>query len=271
MRALSLGLIAPLMMLGLRTPAAGAQRPDSGLVRPRGARFTGIIASIRTTQPIPDADVRLIYVDSVHQGRAPDGSLGEVFVDSMRSRVGITDTSGRFTIRDVAAGHYMINVRRIGFEPFEGLLTIDTAAVEMELGMNQMSALLPPIRITTSAVNRVTERLDRVGFITRSHMGTAGRFIDRAEILRRKPVYLTDILRTYGLSMSDNYTLDRIPMDWSELENYPLDLVIGVEIYPRRGTMPVEFSGTSRGRLTFTNDRGTPIRQANVLIWTFVP
>jgi hypothetical protein len=60
-----------------------------------------------------------------------------------------------------------------------------------------------------------------------------------------------------------------MPMDWDELRDYPLDLIIGVEVYWHG--VPVEYSITRRGRQVFSNDRGTPIRHANVILWTYIP
>ena len=43
--------------------------------------------------------------------------------DSSKSRVGITDTSGAFVIRNVESGHYLVNVRRIEAGEFNVLVT----------------------------------------------------------------------------------------------------------------------------------------------------
>jgi hypothetical protein len=240
--------------------SAGAQQPDSSAVR--RTRLTGTIASILTTRPVPLADIRLSWIDSTHTDK-------EFYVDTAKSRIAMTDSAGTFTVRNLLPGHYLMNVRRIGFTPFEGFMTVDTAAMEMELALDQVMTVLPPVRITEGAINRVTQRLDRVGFITRSRSGFSGNFLTRKDIIDSHPVDLRHALTKLGLSISDSYTLDNIPTDWGELGDYPLDLVVGIEVYWHG--MPVEYSMTRRGRLTFSNDRGTPIRRANVLLWTYIP
>ncbi len=257
-------------LLGAVPITACAQQPDS-TNRARTVRFTGTIASLSTARPVSLADVRLIYIDSAHVDKSKANDLGEVWVDSSKSRVGITDTAGAFTIRNVVPGHYFINVRRLGFEPFEGVLTIDTLSVDMELTLNQIAQVLPRVTINTSAINRVSERLDRMGFTTRSHMGTAGTFVDRNEILRRKAEYVTDILRTYGINREAVFTMDRMEVDWDMLTDYPIDLVIGIEIYRRRGSLPTEFDRTRGGALAMGQNGNGGVAAASVIIWTYVP
>lgn len=250
-----------------------AQQTDSARVLvARGARFVGQINSITTTRPVTSADVRLMWVDSTHTEKDASGTASsEFFVDSTKSRVGITNDSGSFAINNVPAGHYVVNVRRIGFEPVAALLTMGTSVIEMELAMTQVLPMLPEVRITASAVNRVTERLDRVGFVSRSRMGTSARFIDRAEILRHKPTYITEILQGYGINRNAIFTLDRMETDWDNLNHYPADLVIGVEIYRRRGSLPTEFDHTRSGSLALGPGGSGGIAPATVLIWTYIP
>lgn len=249
---------------------ASAQQTDSA-ARPRTVRFTGTIASMSTTRPVSLADVRIVFIDSAHADKDDPKELGEVFVDSSKSRIGITDTSGAFTIRNVLPGHYLINVRRLGFAPFDGVLTIDTLSVDMELTLTQIAQILPRVTISSSASNKVTERLDRVGFVSRSHMGTSGTFIDRNEILRRKAEYVTDILRAYGISSDAVFTIDRMEVDWETLAYYPIELVIGMEIYRRRGSLPVEFDRTRGGALALGTNGSGGIPRATVLLWTYIP
>ena len=237
---------------------------------------------METTRPVTQADVRIMYIDSVHNQKSVSANLaGEFFIDSAKSHVGITNDSGAFTINNVRPGHYLINVRRLGFAPFEGLLTLDTVRVEMELAMTQVIPILSEVRITENAVNRVEERLDRVGFTIRRHTEGGGTFIDRAEMLRRKPTYIGDVLAAYGIhSNNASFLLDRMPVDTSTLRNYPMELVIGIEIYRHASELPIEYSRTSSGggtgaygntgSLAFSR-QNTGIAPATVLIWTYIP
>lgn len=261
---------------------AVAQGADSSKGSVRGVRFSGTIASMETTRPVTQADVRIMYIDSVHNEKSASANLaGEFFIDSTKSHVGITNDSGAFTISNVRAGHYLINVRRLGFAPFEGLLTLDTARVEMELAMTQVIPILSEVRITEKAIDRVEERLQRVGFTDHRHFEAGGIFIDRTEILRRKPTYVSDVLAVYGIRMNNaSFTLDRIPVDTATLSNYPMELVIGIEIYRHRSEVPIEYSRTSSGGgvgaygnagVRAFSRSNTGIAPATVLIWTYLP
>ena len=273
---------------------AHAQQIDSARApAARGARFVGQINNLTTTRPVTTADVRLMWVDSAHTEKDVSGKeSSEFFIDTTRSRVGITNDSGTFAINNVLAGRYVMNVRRIGFEPVQALLTMGTSMMEMELAMTQNTPMLPEVKITESAVNRVTRRLDRVGYTSRYRMGTSGHFVDRAEILRRHPHTVTDILIGYGIGENATFYLDRMPTDWEELMSYPADLMIGVEIYRHRGAVPNEFNQTlgevsSRPRKSFSEPglaASAPVSRLalgpggsggidapTVFIWTYIP
>lgn len=258
------------LCFALMTPPILAQHPDSTAHQSAAVRFIGEVRSITTTLPVEAADIRLMFVDSVKVRTDGSGSSwNELFVDTTRSRLGITNADGEFAIRGVGPGHYMVNVRRIGFEPFEGLLTLDTATVQMELALTQVSAILPRITISASATNKVTERLDRTGFTTRSRVGTSALFLERAELLRRKPRYLTDVLEAYGIHSAD-IIIDHMPSDWDLLKSYPADLVIGMEIYRKRSSLPTEFNMTKMGSSALSQAGQADLMRPTVVVWTFV-
>jgi hypothetical protein len=265
--------VCVLLAASIAQPANAQQSDSARAPAVRGARFTGQINNLTTTRPVTTADVRLMWVDSAHTEKDASGKeSSELFIDSTRSRVGITNDSGAFAINNVLAGHYVINVRRIGFEPVEALLTMGTSMIEMELAMTQLLPMLPEVKITASTVNRVSERLDRVGFVTRSRMGASGQlFFDRARILKSRPTYITDLLERYGIDQNAIFTLDRMETDWDNLRSYPVDLVIGIEIYRRRGSVPTEFDQTRGGSLAFGPGGSGGVSQATVIIWTYIP
>ena len=249
---------------------AAAQAPDTSAARRarRGAAFDGSIASVKTTLPVELADVRLIYVDSAHVDKTGSRGLEDIFVDSAKSRVAMSDEHGNFTIRNVSAGHYMINVRRIGFEPIEALVTIDTNAVHMDLAMTQIATVLPPVRIYGAANTRVEMKLKRVGFEDRRHMAS-GNFLRREDIMRQQPQYITDVLRKYGIGPDAIIDVDRMPADWDYLRSLPPELVVGLEIYRRRFSLPTEL-GTTRGGTLVMASGGRP-ESPHVMVWTFIP
>lgn len=259
-------LIVLLLLTSVR--AAGAQARDSTRTPAVGARFTGQINSFKTSKPVTTADIRLIWVDSVHTDSTKTGAEAtEFFLDSARSKVGITNDSGTFAINNVAPGSYLLHVRRIGFDPVQALIKMGTSTIEMKLAMEQAIAILPEVKITTEARDRVAERLERVGFSMRAKTGSAT-IINREEILRRNPVFVTDLLEKYGVRKNAEFTMDRMETDWDNLSTYPADLVVGVEIYRRRASLPSQFDRTRRSGLTMSYNGIEPYV---VMIWTYIP
>ncbi|MDB4914591.1 MAG: hypothetical protein JWM95_2235 [Gemmatimonadetes bacterium] len=281
--SLGLMVMCAALFTGAFMPGEGAaQKPGSDTVPIRtGVKFTGLVANTTTTRPVTSADIRLMWVDSTHTetGSAP-GASPEFFVDSTRSRVAITNDAGTFTLENVVSGHYVLHVRRIGFAPVEAVISVGVSPLEMEVAMEQVMALLPEVRITENATDHVAQRLDRVGYNMRYRSGSSGTFIDRKEILHRKPQYITDVLRAYGVHTDANFTMDKMDTDWETLDHYPAELVIGIEIYRRRGSMATAFDATRAGGLAFGSsaskvnprsfDKGGTAGWT-VLIWTYIP
>src|SRR4051812_10084687 len=208
---------------------AGAQGADSV---PARAGFVGKIRSGLDSSNVRSADVRLMFIDSARKvtSKRGDDSL-EIFVDTVRSRVGVTDSIGNFAIRQLRAGRYLMEVRRIGYAPLSGVVVVDSTTLSTVLTMDVISRLLATVRVTAMSTDVVKQRLDRVGFLTRYHSGGSGTFIDRAAILRRKPLTVADVLNTYGIHEQAEFMMDRMPVDYELLRDYPADLVVGVEIY----------------------------------------
>jgi hypothetical protein len=232
------------------------------------AIFTGHLTSTLDSTPVRSADIRLVFVDSARAIAGNKDSV-EIFADTARSRVGVTDTSGTFAIRRLAEGHYLMHIRRIGFEPIDGFLTVDTGTVQASFSMQVTSQMLSKVTVTESAVDVVKQRLDRNGYLSRSRMGLAATFIDRKEILRRQPQTVADILSAYGIHDGGEFQLDRMPVDYDLLRDYPADLVIGVEIY--RHSRPTEYNMTRRGPTMMSRGGMAASMQPMVLIWTYIP
>jgi hypothetical protein len=245
---------------------AGAQVPDSG---PARAGLVGKIRNSLDSSGVRSADLRLMFVDSVHRIARRGADSVEIFVDTARSRIGVTDSVGNFAIRQLRGGHYLMEVRRIGFAPLNGVVVVDSTVLSTVLTMDVVSKLLATVRVTAVSTNRVKERLDRVGFLDRYRSGGTGTFIDRADILRRKPLTVADILSTYGIYDQAEFIMDRMPVDYDLLRDYPADLVIGVEIY--RHNRPTEFNGTRRGPTLMSSGGMANLMMPQVLIWTFIP
>ena len=233
-------------------------------------RFTGLIASTQTTRPVGAADIRLIYVDSMKRMDAQSVGLGEVYVDSAKSRAGITDENGNFRFAGISPGHYLMQVRRIGFAPFEGIITLDTASIEMELALDQMVAILPRMTINANAVDRVNQKLERAGFLQRSKFGS-GTYIKREDVLKQHDLFVQDLLERWGVPSNAVVTMDRVPIEWETLRDYPIELVVGVEIYRRSAAVPIEFGQTRTGANALGRNGSGGIPRVTVLIWTYIP
>lgn len=198
--------------------SGGAQR--QGAARPSGA-FVGTINSATDSAPVRSADIRLFLLDSVRAVKdSAGGNSVEAFIDSTRSRLGVSDSSGLFAIWYLAPGRYMMNVRRIGFAPAEAIVTVDTSTVVYDFTMQPLSPMLARVEISASAPDRLGRRLDRIGFTTRSHFEN-GTFIKPADIAKRQALTLRDILEVYGLRETATYLFDRMPMDYTDIQDYP--------------------------------------------------
>jgi hypothetical protein len=268
--------------------------PLASAIAQGNAGFRGSVANIGTAHPVSMAEVRLVYVDS-----AGARGASELFLDSTRTRVALTDSTGAFQIRAVDAGHYLVSVHRLGFEPFQGVLTIDTATVEMELALTPVATRLPEVRLTEKSTNRVTDRLEAVGFTRRAKSGNVLRTMDREKIVAERSPNTHSLLERWGMSAVDRFLLDGLPVDWRDLKEFPIDLLVAFEVYRSPEMLPVEFTQTLPGRQTFKNpeppptfnkevahkqpdtaaqkfperveDPSKPMTSRVVLIWTYVP
>jgi hypothetical protein len=252
-------LIAATAFLSAAGPLA-AQATDSA--GPRGA-FAGRVRSSVDSAPARSVEIRLAFIDSA---KKLAGDSLEIFVDSTRTRIGVTDSSGAFVIRKIAAGHYLMRMRRIGYEPLEGALTVGADTVRADFTMQVVSQTLAQVTITETGTDVVKTRLDRVGFVTRSHYGTSGTFLDRKDILRKRRDTLGELLSAYGI-YGGNVVLDRMPLDYEDVRNYPAELVIGIEIY--RHNRPTELNSTRRSSDNVFRTGGMP--GPTVLVWSYIP
>src|ERR1051325_5479452 len=97
------GIRAATVLVGLlwSVAPAGGQGDDSA----RAARlavpgaFVGLIKNSVDRTPVRSADVRLYFIDSARAVRDTDGTSSlETFIDTTRSRLGVSDSTGYFTI-----------------------------------------------------------------------------------------------------------------------------------------------------------------------------
>jgi len=282
-----LALISALARIGTCVGAAAviAINPPRQLVAqapspspaPAAGAFIGRVRADVDSGPVRSADIRLMFVDSARAIRGADGKTNgyELFPDSTRTRYAATDSSGAFAIRALGAGRYIVNVRRIGFEPLQAIVPIDSEPIRTTFEMHQVSQRLAKVVITENASDRVSQILTQDGFSWRSKAEPSGRFIQRADIVRYEGRTVAELLDAFGIRETDpvQYHLNFMPTDYDQLRSYPADLVLGVEIY--RHTRPIEFNATRPNEVSSgfgsTGQSLTNGRQANalVIIWTY--
>jgi hypothetical protein len=259
-------LTAAALAAGTRS-AARAQQPDSARVPT--AAFVGRMISNLDSTPVRSADIRLVFLDSVRRVRSSGGQDSlEVFADSNRTRVAVTDATGAFAIRRLPAGRYLFHIRRIGYEPLQGALVVDTGTISTTIPLQVISRVLAKIVVTETSVDKVKERLVRYGFVDRSHLGLAATFVERPEILRARRQNIGELLSTYGI-YDASILLDRMPFDYGSVQDYPAELVIGIEIY--RHSRPTEFNGTRSGATALSPGGIAASMRPLVVIWTYIP
>src|SRR5262252_6443723 len=145
--------VAVSLLIGVAAAhALSAQQADSAL--PPTGRFLGRLLNSLDSTPVRSADLRLLFVDSARRVRGRRGDSLEIFVDTLRSRVAVTDSLGAFAVRRLATGHYLIHIRRIGFRPLEAALYVDTGAVETMMRLEPSSVLLAKVEIKEMSVDR---------------------------------------------------------------------------------------------------------------------
>lgn len=177
--------------------------------------------------------------------------------------VGVTDTAGMLSAIQIPIdwGMNAVLVRRVGYSPL--FRTFWVGAVDAQRAftgfMVQQAVDLPAVVVEADRIILTWGRMRE--FWHRRERGL-GRFITRAEIERRHPVYISDMLRMVpGLSVSRNRGTTEIRstrsagrcapgiwVDGQRLTDVDLDAFVhpqdveAIEVYRGVGETPVEFS-----------------------------
>lgn len=111
--------------------------------------------------------------------------------------VTVSGENGRFTLSGLPAGTRILSVRALGYEPVEAAVPLRArAAGDLTVRMTRFALSLDTVRVT--ALRDIA--MQRIGFDERQKKG-AGKFFDPAEIKRRDPLRLNNLLETLpGLS-----------------------------------------------------------------------
>ncbi|CAN5226840.1 hypothetical protein BH23GEM2_BH23GEM2_14060 [soil metagenome] len=123
---------------------------------------------------------------------------------SGRDAAATTDDNGRFSLQAPGPGHYVLAVRRLGFRAETRRITL-SADAPAEVKWILATAPVHLAEVVTFGTASDFEL--STGFGERRRRGT-GVFIDRADIERRRPHNLTDLLRTVS-GFSVHRTLTR--------------------------------------------------------------
>ena len=172
----------------------------------------------------------------------------------------ITDSSGRFTLRDLPRGPVTLNVRRLGFRPDSTRWNVGDQPLTLDLRLRHVAQTLDPVRVRARA-EPYESRL--AGFNAR-RAKKLGYYLTRDEIERGNSFRLVDALRripgvrpyTMPGALGRSVTLpgSRCPplvlvdgfassIGKVDLDMFDLESVEGVEVYPNGSSVPPELAG----------------------------
>ena len=184
-----------------------------------------------------------------------------------------SDAEGRFSLQALPAGTHTLEVRAVGFTPTSQPVDIvqgAPGATEVELA--NLAIALDTVRVVAQRQRVFTNARD-AAFERRLKYST-GHVIDEAEIEKRRPIVLTDLLRQvpgvlivpgkrsgYDVFMrggqailGSGYCRPDIWIDGSRITNdelFPFDMMVqvndvrAVEVYAHQGTVPPDLASTS--------------------------
>jgi hypothetical protein len=181
----------------------------------------------------------------------------------------VTSADGDFTLGNLPAGTHTLEARAVGFAPTRQPVDIVAgAAGTAEVELTNLGITLDTIKVTAQRVYTRPladfERRKRMGF---------GRFFDETEIERRRPIFLTDLLRTLpgvyvvpsvwggddvlmrgGAGLGSGMCRPDLVIDGSRQINdptFPVNTLVwanelrAVEVYSRATQVPAEFQTMS--------------------------
>jgi hypothetical protein len=209
------------------------------------ALVRGRVLSDSAEQPIADATVSL-----------GDGRLRA-----------ISDSLGRYRIRAVPSGRYTVVVRRLGFAPFAGTLTVTTGdSVDADFLLAPVTQDLPSVNVTGTIIERKL-----AAFEERRRFGI-GHFLTEADLQKAPGTRLSEKLRhlpglvvVYPRTGSSNQVriassrgphgfrpggcsaalmLDGIVVDDFSVNSLDPAAVAGIEWYAGPAQMPAQFNMT---------------------------
>lgn len=184
--------------------------------------------------------------------------LGDATVSLLASNVRVvTGPNGRFQVRDLKAGAYIAIVRRIGYE---------AASLSVQIAVGDtlrpsVTLLRTSTKLDTVAIHGQRSTPAMQEFEDRRKLGF-GHFITQAEIDKRNPVALSDILNGIpsvqvapdgtifnvraGSGCPFQIFVDGVKLPMGSIDNIAVPKeVAGIEIYSGAATIPVQYKPIS--------------------------
>jgi hypothetical protein len=140
---------------------------------PGGLRYAGFVSD-SAGNPVIYAEVRLTpFKNSIHETR--------------------TDAAGHFVLTALPAGPAQMNVRRLGFHPFNGTITLGADSPDSaRLVLYVASAELAAIEVREESLG---DSLAPKEFSNRKRTNQFGRFLDRSDIESRHVTFASELFR----------------------------------------------------------------------------
>jgi hypothetical protein len=161
--------------------------------------------------------------DSAGQGL----SFVQVVVVGARNGRGIeSDSSGNYRIPSIGAGRLQLLARRIGYEPETvSVVVLSDATVRADFVMIQSPTIIPMVIVedrTRGKMGPFNQRMAR----------GVGSFVTRAEIEKRQPGSISELLRTLpGVHISQRMAGEPQPVDMQRSRNSSMQSSCTVQLY----------------------------------------
>ena len=251
---------------------------------PLGSAVVGLALLAAGRTPVlsqaPDTVFHLpILVGKVHAPEGPGIPLVRISA-KVSGQTSLSDSTGHFTLRGLDTGNVAFTVRRIGFEPSEFTVSLDSGETfTLDLTLNQSVVELQQVDV--NAESRVREALRM--FYRHKEAEGGGTFITRADIEKQHAQTLSDVMRTVpGLVLTPGrvmgqdavrtarssmgrdcpvvFWLDGARAPWLNIDDIPPMDVEAIEVYRGAATLPPEYN----------DNKATPAC-GPIAIWTRVP
>jgi hypothetical protein len=184
-----------------------------------------------------------------------------------------SDPEGRFSLLGLPSGTHMVEVRAVGFTPAtQPVDIVQGAPGSTEIELANLAFALDTVRVTAQRQRIFTNPRDAA--FERRLKYSVGHVIDEAEIEKRRPIVLTDLLRSVpgvlvvpgrrsGVDvfmrggqaiLGSGYCRPDIWIDGTRVTNdelFPFDMMVAindvraVEVYAHAATVPPDLASTS--------------------------